>query len=530
MMLRWFRSGIGRRGRALGLVLAVLACLPGLALAQGSLTYGSTVSGEITPDAPFVIYSFQANAGDQVTVYVLGLTPDMRPGVSLLAPDQRQLVASAGDPFGAEGGPVARLGQRIATTGAHSLLVSNTAGTPGSFVLTLHGRPSVSSAALALDAPVTVNIPPGAAPIIHSFAAPASGQLTLSLSTISPDFAFLARVYDPSGGLVAGLAGKALGAATLSIGPGSGFYEVSLAGLDPETQGSVQIVLSSSGALPGVLPGADQGILPTPTPAVAQPAATPTVCQATSTVNVNVRGGPGTNYPIIGSLLTGSALNVVGRNNVSSWFVVDLNGRQGWVASSVVLLSGPCGSLAFVADPPTPIVPPTEPPTATPTPTSAVSATPTATATVTPTATPTGPPATLNFSLPPVFGSTALTSGFVPDPFTAGVTGGGPVNVAYLGGGCTGFTSSAPTFSVNYTSGAFPTLRFYFIGGADSTMVINSPGGSYFCVDDSFGTLHPTIDFNSPPSGRYDVWIGSFASGGSVGGTLFVTENTGNHP
>jgi len=140
-------------------------------------------------------------------------------------------------------------------------------------------------------------------------------------------------------------------------------------------------------------------------------------------------------------------------------------------------------------------------------------------------------PPVLNFSLPAVFGSTALTSGFVPDPFTVGVTsGGGPVNVGYLGGGCTGFATSAPTFSVNYTAGAFPTLRFYFIGSGDTTMIINNPAGSFFCVDDSFGTLNPTIDFNSPSSGRYDVWIGSFASGASIGGTLFVTENTGNHP
>jgi hypothetical protein len=140
------------------------------------------------------------------------------------------------------------------------------------------------------------------------------------------------------------------------------------------------------------------------------------------------------------------------------------------------------------------------------------------------------PPMQLNFSLPPVFGSTALTSGFVPDPFTVGVSSGGPVNVGYLGGGCTGFATSAPTFSVNYTSGAFPTLRFYFIGSGDTTMIINTPGSSYVCVDDSFGTLNPTIDFNNPSSGRYDVWIGSFASGASVGGTLHVTENTGNHP
>lgn len=192
---------------------------------------------------------------------------------------------------------------------------------------------------------------------------------------------------------------------------------------------------------------------------------------------------------------------------------------------------------------PSPSVLPTATPTAQPTagPTPEPTAPPTDSPTEPPTAPPTPPPtpspsptptsqATFNFSLPAVYGSTALTGGFVPDPFSVGVTAGGPVNAGYLGGGCSGFATSAPSFQVNYTSGAFPTLRFYFIGGADTTMIINTPGGSYMCVDDSFGTLNPTIDFNSPSSGRYDVWIGTYAAGGSVGGTLYVTENTGNHP
>ena len=178
--------------------------------------------------------------------------------------------------------------------------------------------------------------------------------------------------------------------------------------------------------------------------------------------------------------------------------------------------------------------------TPTPEPSATLSATwtPTATdsgTTATPTWTPTftetpAAVATLNFSLPPVYGSSALTSGFVPDPFSVGVSAGGPANVSYLGGGCSGYATSAPTFSINYTSGAFPTLRFYFIGSSDTTMIVNTPSGSYFCVDDSFGTLNPTLDFQSPSSGRYDVWIGAFNAGGSVGGTLYVTENSANHP
>lgn len=195
--------------------------------------------------------------------------------------------------------------------------------------------------------------------------------------------------------------------------------------------------------------------------------------------------------------------------------------------------------------PPSPTSP-TDTPTITPTPTETPTATltatrthapPTATRTITPSATPsptTAPPPvvpTLNYSLPPTYGSTALTAGFVPDPFIVGVTSGGPVNTNYLGGGCYGYATSAPDFSVNYTSGSAALLRFYFIGSSgDTTMIINTPGGTYVCVDDSFGTTNPTIDFNTPSGGRYDVWVASYNQGDAIGGTLYVTELSGNHP
>jgi hypothetical protein len=140
------------------------------------------------------------------------------------------------------------------------------------------------------------------------------------------------------------------------------------------------------------------------------------------------------------------------------------------------------------------------------------------------------PTTRLDFSLPPTYGATSLNAGFMPDPFIRLMTSGGNVNVSYLGGSCTGWATSAPDFSLNYTTGAFPTLRFYFVGNGDTTMIINAPDGTYTCVDDSSGTLNPTINFNEPASGRYDIWIGSYAQGSMTPGTLYVTESMSNHP
>jgi len=268
-----------------------------------------------------------------------------------------------------------------------------------------------------------------------------------------------------------------------------------------------------------VIPG------PTATLAVVQIPAD-AACQVTSLQGtpVNVRQGPGLNFGIVSSLASNTTALVIGRLPDTSWYQVNNRGLLGWVSTTVIRVGGACSGVPIV-----------QPPTGIPftfTPASNATATPTLSFTNTPTATLSAPTAapTLNFSLPPNFGSTALVSGFVPDPFTRGMTSGGSVNVSYLGGGCSGFATSAPDFSVNYTSGSFSLLRFYFVGSGDTTMIINGPGASFFCTDDSFGTLNPTIDFNSPSSGRYDIWIGSFASDNAISGTLNVTENSGNHP
>jgi hypothetical protein len=129
------------------------------------------------------------------------------------------------------------------------------------------------------------------------------------------------------------------------------------------------------------------------------------------------------------------------------------------------------------------------------------------------------------------YGEANLSTGFAPDPYSVGMTTGGPVDVSYLGGSCSGFASSAPDLRINFGGGGTALLRLYFIGSSgDATMVINDPYGNFYCVDDSFGTVNPTIDFNNPAGGSYDVWIGSYAANTAISGTFYVTSNSGNHP
>jgi uncharacterized protein YraI len=99
----------------------------------------------------------------------------------------------------------------------------------------------------------------------------------------------------------------------------------------------------------------------------------------TSNVNANVRGGPGTNYHVVGGLAEGESAPVTGRNTDSSWWQINYQGSAAWIADSVVTANQAAFNAPVVSAPP-------PPPTNTPVP-------PTATSPPPPTAAPTNPPA-----------------------------------------------------------------------------------------------------------------------------------------
>jgi tetratricopeptide (TPR) repeat protein len=115
----------------------------------------------------------------------------------------------------------------------------------------------------------------------------------------------------------------------------------------------------------------------TPTP---EPVALPTPFVESQTDTLNIRLGPGTDYPAIGQVVAGTTLALLGRNAAGDWLVVCcVDEKPGWVATRLVRTD------AIIADLPVGL-PPQLSPTATlaPTPTrrAASAATPTPATTV----------------------------------------------------------------------------------------------------------------------------------------------------
>lgn len=125
-------------------------------------------------------------------------------------------------------------------------------------------------------------------------------------------------------------------------------------------------------------------------------------------------------------------------------------------------------------------------------------------------------------SAPATYGSVRLSSGFTPDPHSVRMTAGGTLDASGIGSPCTGSVARAPDYELTYTAGSLP-LYIYANADSDTTLVVNGPDGRWYCDDDSNGDLNPQVTFNSPTSGTYDIWVGTF-DGGTASATLHISE------
>ena len=130
-------------------------------------------------------------------------------------------------------------------------------------------------------------------------------------------------------------------------------------------------------------------------------------------------------------------------------------------------------------------------------------------------------PAGPNPNLPPTFGSVMLKTGFTPDPFVKKLTAGGPIKTNL--GGVLSHVAAAPDYRLNYVAGNVFPLTFHVRSEGDTTLLINMPNGQWIANDDGGKGLNPRITLKNPPSGRYDIYVGTYGRL-LVPATLFITE------
>ena len=173
---------------------------------------------------------------------------------------------------------------------------------------------------------------------------------------------------------------------------GSHTIEVRAYGVDNAVSTSSQVIVTVAQSTPlagGQLSSPLGTITPTLTGTPATPLASSTgdvpsgaagsAPAVTAKVTLNVRAGPGVNYPVIGGLPAGQSASITGKSGDGLWWRIVFpanSSGQGWVSAQSQFSAGSnAGNVLVVAAPPAPT--PTPMPIATPSPT-AVPATPTA--------------------------------------------------------------------------------------------------------------------------------------------------------
>ncbi|MFN8452124.1 MAG: SH3 domain-containing protein [Anaerolineae bacterium] len=530
------------------------------------ITIGENKTGSVTDPSVGVPFTLAVAAPQSVNIQVLAISLGFAPTFRVIDPGGIVVLdaANPGTQTVAQGSP------NLSSPGAYTIEVFSANNTIGQFLISVQpGAPLAPPQPLTPGQPVNGTVNSQTTRQAYSFAGLSNDVLLLTVRGTDTTIGPVVALRDADTGETLSLSSASLIGASLRFPMIVRNYLLEVTHAGGTTPESFTICLSTESGS-AVCPGA-------PAPQVVQPTAIPPIqtvevvaptqpptslftptfapvgidpfgpCMVASArgVPINVRSGPGLNYNVVGQLPPNATGLVLGRLADNSWFQVSVNGLIGWVSGTVVITGGNCAGVSV-------IVLPTATYTYTPTNTTTVEPTFTPTATLTPSITPTFsgtlhfPPIRvtllapieivplipkLDYTASPNYGEANLSAGFSPDPYSVGMTSGGNVDVSYLGGSCAGFATSAPDLRINFGGGGSSLLRIYFIGSSgDATIVVNDPYGNFYCVDDSFGTVNPTIDFNNPAGGSYDVWVGSYASGTYISGTLYLTENSGNHP
>lgn len=131
----------------------------------------------------------------------------------------------------------------------------------------------------------------------------------------------------------------------------------------------------------------------------------------------------------------------------------------------------------------------------------------------------------LNPAGAPRYGWHVLAPGFKPAPYTQDALSGGDIDVKSLGLGdnCLGFAARDPDFVIELRD-AFSRITFLIASAQDTTLIVNTPNGSWSCDDDTNG-LNPALVYYNPQPGAYRLWIGSYAEDAFDESALYISES-----
>ncbi len=338
-------------------VIGLLAFLSvPLARAQTVLNYGEAALGKIEAGVPFGFFNFFGNEGDLVSVRLVSFDAAFQPTLSVVSPTGQQLIFSNGDP--SSFGNNARVDLILPQAGAYNVQVGALNNTEGQFILRVDGLRTLNTIPLSAGTEaIPVSFLDAPSQVLQVEGSPTETRV---INFAGGEARYSASIHGLSGNLLGTVASTSTGS-SFALPPSDGTYTIVLTNLD-STPDPVFVQVGSSAASASTGSTGQTGQTGTTgstgqtgtTGSTGQTGTTggtvdSSVCTVFSPGQVNLRGGPGTNYEIVGSLPGGSSYPATGQN--SGWYTIIYQGQTAWVSASVTTITGPCGNVPFVEAP-----------------------------------------------------------------------------------------------------------------------------------------------------------------------------------
>lgn len=136
-----------------------------------------------------------------------------------------------------------------------------------------------------------------------------------------------------------------------------------------------------------------------------------------------------------------------------------------------------------------------------------------------------GPALAQDAEAPPNYGVVDFRTSPGPGGYVVNLLSGGAVNTGEeIGPQCPGFVSNSPDVRLLYPIGTGQALTIAVIAANDTTLVVSAPDGVWHCNDDSGGALNPSVTFDHPQAGRYEIWVGTFDGPTNYPAELTISE------
>ncbi len=353
-------------------VFIAIWSISGVVSAQGgAITYGETRTETLNASAPQLLYSLQGNADEVLTVYVLGWVEAFQPSITILGPTG-QLAFTTTDALTPMTND-ARATVKLPQAGSYSILVGSATPVLDTFTIAIRNTTAGISTQLGTD-PITIDIPPGGESVAYTISASPDSSTPIAIASGTPDFMFAGYISAPDGRILVAFDG-ALPSVNAVLPAGTEPYMLIVQASDPSMGGRLTISQTGAAASP---PAGDP--VPVVTEEVTTGANPPPANECAAVANpsgANVRTGPSTDFPVLRIMAPGDFMIITAQN--SGWYT----DGEGWVAGSVVTLTGPCDGLGVAnvdaqpAATPVPTLQPTTAPTDTTQPTATYTYTPT---------------------------------------------------------------------------------------------------------------------------------------------------------